>query len=118
MFTISFENIREKPDAPDTYISQSKCIRLSKDAVINNGRVVSAAELEITILNVDYEIIDQLYDWDSYTVGNWYIWIKDYLPRDFMLAILNLYKNKTELKGVKDKQAEYMVSKAMLNACY
>lgn len=118
MFTISFENIREKPDAPDTYISQSKCILLSKDAVINNGRVVSAAELEITILNIDYEIIDQLYDWDSYTVGNMYIWIKDYLPRDFMLAILNLYKNKTELKGVKDKQAEYMVSKAMLNACY
>ena len=37
---------------------------------------------------------------------------------DFILAILELYKNKTELKGVAGKEAEYMVSKGMLNACY
>ena len=118
LFTITFYNLKEKPDAADNYISQSKCIQLSKDAVINNGRVVSATECEITITNVDLEIINWIYDYKEYSVANLYAWFKDYLPKDFMLSILELYKNKTELKGVMDKQAEYMVSKGMLNACY
>ena len=118
IFTICLHGLQEKPDAPDNYISQSKCIKLSSDAVINNGRVVSASYCELTITNIDYEIMTWLYEWDTYDVCNLIRWQRGYLPRDFVLAILELYKNKTELKGVAGKEAEYMVSKGMLNACY
>ena len=118
IFTICLHGLQEKPDAPDNYISQSKCIKLSADAVINNGRVVSASYCELTITNIDYEVITWLYDWDAYEVCNLIRWQRGYLQRDFVLAILELYKNKTELKGVAGKEAEYMVSKEMLNACY
>ena len=39
-------------------------------------------------------------------------------PKDFVLTILELYKNKTELKNVAGKEVEYMVQKNMINACY
>lgn len=118
MFTISFYDLKEKPDAAENYISKSKCLKISKDARINNGRVVSASFLEVTITNVDLEIIDWLYDYREFDFAEMYVWKKDYLPRDFMLAILELYKGKTELKGVDDKKAEYMVKKGMANAAF
>lgn len=118
IFTIHFWGLKEKETAPDNYISQSKCIKCD-GAVINNGRVVSADYVEITITNVDLEIIEQLYDWrGSFQVSYLVVWPRGYLPRDFMLAILDLYKNKTELKGVENKAAEYQISKGMINSCY
>lgn len=118
MFTIHFWGLKEKDDAPDNYISQSKCIQCD-GAMINNGRVVSADYVEITITEVDLEIISQVYDWDGqFQISYLVIWPRGYLPKDFVLAILELYKDKTELKGVSDKAAEYQVAKGMINSCY
>lgn len=118
VFTIHFWNIKETPTAPDNYISQSKCIKCD-GAVVNNGRVVSAGYLEITITEVDLDIIEKVYTWEgSYQISYLVMWPRGYLPRDFVLAILELYKKKTELKGIQKKAAEYMVSKGMINSCY
>lgn len=117
IFTIHFTNLRPREDAYENYISRHKCIKV-KHPEVNNGRIVKAEYVEITITEVDFWIIKQLYEWDSFRVSNFYRFIRGFLPRDFILAILELYKNKTELKGVIDKQAEYQVSKGMLNACY
>ena len=42
----------------------------------------------------------------------------DYLPRDFVLSILNLYGNKTKFKGIDDQYSLYMKSKQMVNSEY
>lgn len=117
IFTIHLYNLRPRDNVYENYISRHKCIKC-EHPVINNGRVVSADYVEITITEVDFEIIRELYQWDSFRVSNFYRFIRGFLPRDFVLAILELYKGKTELKGVKGKEAEYMVLKGMLNACY
>lgn len=131
MFTITFTNIREKPDVFENPISRSKCIHIdgwtetdengNEDyfkPIINNGRVVQAGELEISITEVDFEVFGWFYEWDYFTISEMVTWARGWLPKDFVLAILELYKNKTELKGVKGKEEEYQVSKGMINGCY
>ena len=43
---------------------------------------------------------------------------KDYLPIDFVRAIIKLYGDKTKLKGVEGEDSNYLLSKGMLNSCY
>lgn len=117
IFTIHFKGLREKPEVYENYISRSKCLEV-ENPVVNNGRVVSADTLVTTITEVDFKIIEKMYDWDSFQVSNLYVWIRGYLPKDFVLSILSLYKSKTELKGVEGKELEYQVSKGMLNATF
>ena len=102
----------------ENYISSSRCFQLEKPYEINNGRVVSAKRLCTTMTNVDYQICKKFYKWKNVQVSNFRRYKKDYLPTDFIKAVLKLYKDKTELKGVAGKEAEYMNSKEMLNSCY
>ena len=101
----------------DNYISSSKCW-LSDKAILNNGRVVAADLLRMSLTEQDYFIIKKMYVWDRIRFSNFRIYRKDYLPKDFVISILNLYKDKTELKGVEGKDVEYLRSKEMLNSCY
>lgn len=101
----------------ENYLSISRCWGV-KTAVVNNGRVVSAAHLFTTVTEQDYMIIRKFYTWDKIKVGNFRRYKKDYLPSDFVRAILKLYRDKTTLKEVDGMEIEYLKSKEMLNACY
>ena len=72
----------------------------------------------MTITNVDYDIMKQCYSWDNISVKNVIRYHKGYLPKDIIKSILNLYQNKTVLKGVEGKEVEYLLSKGMLNSVY
>lgn len=104
----------------DNYISISRCSDISKDAVVNNGRVASASYIQLTITEQDWDIIKQTYDFDTNNIKCYSarFYIADYLPRPFILSILHLFSNKTSLKDVEGKETEYMVSKNMINASY
>lgn len=101
----------------DSYLSLSRC-REVKDAVINNGRIVSASHLFTTVTEQDFRIIKQFYTWEHLKIGTFRRYKKDYLPTDFVKAILKLYRDKTMLKDVDGKEIEYLISKEMLNSCY
>ena len=101
----------------ENYISFSKCRNITRP-VLNNGRVVSADSLEMTITNVDYEILKQCYTWDTIEIGTFYRYKKAYLPTEFIKCVLEFYRIKTELKGVEDKDQEYLQGKENLNSCY
>ena len=119
LFTVCFYNIYSVVSY-DNYISKSKCTYLSDDAVINNGRVASASELQITITELDWDIISKVYDWDEdgIEIFDMRIYVRGYLPKPLIMSILELYKNKTTLKGIDEKVVEYMVSKNMINSAY
>lgn len=101
----------------ENYISLSRCWSVEK-AVLNNGRVVSADHLFTTITEQDFLIIRKFYTWDHMRIGNFRRYRKGYLPKDFILAILKLYGDKTTLKGVDGKEVEYLSGKEMLNSTY
>lgn len=101
----------------ESYISESKCRNL-KGANINNGRVWDADELEITLTDVDINIIEKVYSWEKIAFQNVRGFMKAYLPKSIIESILNLYQDKTTLKGVQGKEVEYLLSKGMLNSVY
>lgn len=116
IFDIEFNGIYAT-QIQDNPISASKCF-IKENAVENNGRIVAAKRLAMTITDVDYAVLSNFYKWDSKRIGILYAYRKDYLPTDFIKAVLTLYSKKTELKGVDGKEAEYLNSKEMLNSCY
>ena len=52
VFTAEFKNVILKDDVFDCYISDSKCESITKDKIIDNGRVFSASALKTTITEV------------------------------------------------------------------
>ena len=116
MFTIKFNDICAKVKY-ENYISISKCLNL-ESPIVNNGRIIEADSLTITITEQDYFIIQDLYEWKSMQLGDFYYCYKGYLPKPIIESILNLYVKKTTLKDVEGKEKEYQQSKAMLNSVY
>ena len=101
----------------DSYISRYRCRELVNPQV-NNGRVVKADHLKITVTEQDYFIIEKFYKWEKISVGNFRRYKRGYLPTNLIKAVLKLYKDKTVLKGVKGAEVEYMRSKEMINSVY
>lgn len=117
IFTITYNNIREKEDVFDNIISYSKCWDVVRP-VLNNGRISKAIKLTMTITNIDFECISKFYDYSDYQVGSMYIYDKGYMPYPIVDSILEFYGAKTELKGVIGAELEYMLKKGMLNSVY
>ena len=117
LFTVKFKGL-EPEFIYEHYISSSHCQVLSKDAVIDNGRVASASELQCTITEQDWDIIKRAYSWKNVEIHNLRVYHAGYLPKSFILAVLHLFSNKTKLKDLADQIVEYMVSKNMLNSTY
>lgn len=116
IFDVQFIGLRSRVYF-ENYLSISRCYG-ARRAVINNGRVVSADQICTTITEQDFMIMEFCYAWDEIRIVNFRRYQKGYLPTDFVRAILSLYKDKTTLKGVDGKEAEYLHAKEMLNSCY
>ena len=116
MFDVKFKNLQSKIDY-ENYLSVSRC-KVSSDCVEDNGRIYSASSVITTVTDVDWWILKQCYTWDKIAIGTVRSFYRDYLPKNFIRAIADLYQNKTKLKGVSDKHGEYMRSKGMLNSMY
>lgn len=101
----------------ENFISASHCFTKEK-CVTNNGRVVSADRVILSITHIDFDIIRRTYKWQSMRVRNMRIYKKGYLPKEIILSIIKLYQDKTKLKGVKGKEVEYLQGKALLNSIY
>lgn len=117
IFDIEFVDLRPKVSFENT-LSLSRCDVSGGKSTINNGRVVSADFCRTTLTELDYDTVKKFYTWSKKRVVNLRIAHRGYLPKDLILAVLNLYKDKTTLKGVLGKETEYLVSKNMINAAF
>ena len=116
LFDIEFENLTPK-FINEHYISASNCW-YREECITDNGRVVGAKRIGLTITHIDYDIIKKTYSCTGTTVKNMRIYEKGYLPKELILAIIKLYQDKTKLKGVAGKEVEYQQGKALLNSVY
>ena len=116
IFDITFYNI-ESITPFEHFIPSSKCY-VKENAVYDNGKIVSASKISMTMNEVDFKTYSKFYKWESIGIKNFRRYMKGYLPKNFILAILHLYNDKTKLKGIKEKYAEYMHSKSNLNSAY
>ena len=116
LFDCTFTNI-ESSIIYEHPISISKCYHISGYSS-DNGRLVQADEISITLTEQDFKVIRKFYKWDHLRIKNFRRYRKNYLPHDFVRGVLELYQKKTELKGIEEYINEYMNSKEMLNSCY
>lgn len=101
----------------ESYLSVSKC-KTSGAKTVNNGRIYNADVITTYITDVDYWILKRCYSWEDLRIFDLICYPRNYLPKSIFESILELYKNKTTLKGVKGKETEYLLSKGMLNSVY
>lgn len=116
---LKFTNIRSI--SFNTYIQASKCA--GSKMKLDNGRVMSADELTITITEQDWFIIRENYKYDNVEVINSYVSVKKYLPKAFVEYVLQLYSEKTSYKGLKNTEERnyediYKISKAYINSLF
>ena len=115
MFIAKFTNICSTRN--EMYISEHKCSQ-TKNLSVNNGRVHKADCLITVLTDIDFNIIKHCYQWEQIEFFNVYEFTLDYLPKPIIKSIIELYKNKTMLKGVEGMENEYLKSKGMLNSVY
>ena len=111
-----FVNLENK-FAHDSYLSESKC-KIKGKKLIDNGRVYSADVVSTMITEIDLWIMKKVYSYDELHIKDLTVYPKGYLPKPIIESVLDLYKPKTELKGVAGSEVEYMLSKGMLNSIY
>ena len=70
------------------------------------------------ITEVDLWIMKKVYSYDSIHIKDLTVYPKAYLPKPIIESVLDLYQDKTTLKGVAGSEVEYMLSKGMLNSVY
>lgn len=112
-----FTNLRIKENVPIPYIPYSKCNAI-KNPLAYNGRILESDMLEISLTNIDYNIIQKQYDFDELFVKDLYIARKAFLPKELRDVIKEYYYFKTTLKDNDKKLYEYMKSKNKLNGIY
>lgn len=98
-------------------LSASRCRDL-RGVQEDNGRIVCAESLVTTITEQDFAILIKFYQWRTFEIGTFVRYEKEYLPKDLILAILDLYRDKTELKGVPGEEINYQIRKGMVNAAF
>lgn len=114
---VKIVNLKEKLHHENP-LSFSKC-SVTKNAKVNNGRVMTADEIITTTTDVDlFEILAKFYEWDDIKIGNCWRYHLYYLPTPIISTILELYKTKTEYKDIEEKIVDYMIAKGMLNSTY
>ena len=98
-------------------ISRYKC-PVCENAIVDNGRIVMAEHIITTITEQDFFVYTEFYTWDRIEIKNLRTYQKNYLPKNFVQSVLNLYEKKTVLKDVDGEEINYMISKNMINAAY
>ena len=83
---------------------------------INNGKLLSAKTFSVYITEVDYKAICLMYEFDHMEVHEHYVATSDYIPKNIIEFMLQLYANKCLLKH--SDPDLYMKSKQMLNSVY
>ena len=117
LFHVKFTNVRPKPGVPDHILSFSKCKEV-KHVTLDNGRVVTADELETAMNEIDFECFEKFYDYDQIAIKDFYRYRRGYLPKAYIETVLKLYYDKTVLKGIKGRETDYNMAKANLNSLY
>jgi hypothetical protein len=87
------------------YIAEAKCKTVSffsdlpKWQQVDNGRILAAEYIELTVNEVDFVILESEYDF-QYEITELWTARKSFLPDNFRALIMDEYRAKTALKGV------------------
>ena len=117
--TYQFKGFRLKDQRePIPYVSLSRSNAFNY--LLDNGRILEAEYIELSITEIDLKIILDQYTFDSMDVMECMVAQKDFLPASYRAVIQDYYNKKTALKGDNSEDGKYlyMKSKNSLNSVY
>lgn len=116
IFYARFSNCKAKTSI--CCIPSSKMWNKHGSGRYNNGKLLEYdGTFEMFLTEIDLQTYEQFYDFDiSYKK----VWVatSSLLDIKFVEYVLKLYGDKTILKGIEGREAEYMRGKETLNSCY
>lgn len=115
MYVVNLYNIESK--YYNHYIPISKCIDYKK-AYVDNGRVVKCGFCQMVLTDIDFEIIKQSYNIEDIEILEIYANKRGYLDKRIINYILDLWHDKSTLKGIPEQYDYYMKQKGRLNGIY
>lgn len=99
------------------YIALAKSREIQNE-LLDNGRVISASEIVLTVTDVDISIILDEYDFDTITFFDTYSAKYGKIPQPIVDKVIEYYVKKTTLKGVAGEEYFYVKNKNLLNSIY
>ena len=119
LMRIGFSFIRMKdPLYGCPYIPKHKCRQLSHNHSNDNGRILHADYLEITLTDIDLKIILEQYDYDSVIILDFAHTRYGRLPKPLRDEVKKYFKSKTLLKNNPGEELYYLKAKEKLNSIY
>lgn len=117
IFSVVFTNLRAITD--HAIESKSKCVSISNNAIIDNGRIRSCAQVELIITELDFDIINLFYKYDAMKINWCFSSIRGRLPKYLLMPLANAYERKAKMKHEgKDGTTEYSLYKSLVNSAY
>lgn len=110
---IGFINIRMKSDSPNPYIDIAHVERY-KNIINDEGRVLAAEYIEYYLTEIDFKIIEEIYNFDKFYVIEAYFCERGELPKEIKEVAIKYYEEKTKLRGIKEQEYEYNKKKDLL----
>lgn len=135
-FTLEVWGLQPKPGNDYCFpLSESKCIDTAgvrcsygtgelEDMFsvyrVGSGRVITALYVKTVCTELDFATYKKFYDLDNceWRVSEMRVFKRGWLPAPIIKSIVKFFRDKTTLDGVEGREAEYMISKNMLNAIY
>ena len=120
VFRLQIDNLELKDYFnPCPYISYDKA-RNVRGKMLDNGRLLGADHCEVTLTDIDFNIIDKQYNLsDSNTIiTDLYFARYDFLPDELRELVKGYYIQKTALKGIEEQQLYYDKYKNLINSVY
>ncbi len=117
VFSIKLTNVNTAQGVCDNILSDHKCT-ITGARILNNGRIYHAEHLTTTLTNIDFEMLNKFYTYETIEFGRCLGFYKNYLPLSLSEKILEFYDNKNTLKGVEGREVEYLKSKEYVNSVY
>ena len=118
LIEVIFKNLVYIGNTGIPYIPLAKCKQFTSDKIVDNGRVIFASLVQMTITDIDLEIIKREYLFDDILMRNIYASVYAPLSDKIKNVVLDYFRKKTLLKGDPDSEYEYNKSKNNLNSTY
>lgn len=99
------------------YLSSSRCLS-SSGVVYDNGRIQDADLVDVWLTSVDMAIVERAYKIEKIEYIEILCARQKLLDYKVIRFVLDLYKNKTTMKGIPEKEAIYKKSKQYINSLY
>ena len=113
IFIARFVNIKSK--GVHSIESKHKCLELSNNAIIDNGRVYYAGEMLVYLTSWDWLNYQNYYEWKSVEITAYEVSETRHLYKHIVQPMLKYYKDKAQLKA---QGLPYAIPKAKVNSFY